>query len=66
MNSKTILKYGFFQNYIHLFADEESVKKVVTNLQELRDQLPKAVQDCLNHFERVDRSLDGFEGLEAA
>ena len=46
--------------------DEESVKKVITNLSILRDQLPQAMEDCLKHFPGVDRTVEGFEGLEAA
>jgi type I restriction enzyme R subunit len=46
--------------------DEASIKDVVTNLSELRDQLPAAMRDTLAHFAGVDRSLEGFEGLEAA
>jgi type I restriction enzyme R subunit len=46
--------------------DEESIKQVVTNLTELRDQLPAAMGDTLAHFAGVDRTLEGFEGLEAA
>lgn len=46
--------------------DEESVKQVISNLSELREKLPQAVKDALSHFEGVDRTLDGFEGLEAA
>lgn len=46
--------------------DEESVKEVITNLTELRGKLPKAMQDTLAHFFGVDRTLHGFEGLEAA
>jgi type I restriction enzyme R subunit len=46
--------------------DEESVKQVITNLGELRAQLPQAKADALKHFDGVDRTLDGFEGLEAA
>lgn len=46
--------------------DEESVKTVISNLSELRDKLPKAMKETLSHFEGVDRSLGGFEGLEAA
>jgi type I restriction enzyme R subunit len=46
--------------------DEESVKQVISNLSELREKLPQAMKDALNHFEGVDRTLDGFEGLEAA
>jgi len=46
--------------------DEESVKKVITNLSELRSKLPGAMRDCLAHFNGVDRTVGGFEGLEAA
>jgi len=46
--------------------DEESVKQVITNLSELRNKLPQAMKETLSHFKGVDRSLDGFEGLEAA
>ena len=46
--------------------DEESIKQVISNLSELRDKLPQAVRDALAHFEGVDRSIAGFEGLEAA
>lgn len=46
--------------------DEETVKTVITNLQELKDKLPEQMEKCLSHFEGVDRSKEGFEGLEAA
>ncbi len=46
--------------------DEESIKKVITNLSELRDKLPQAMKDALSHFEGVDRTIEGFQGLEAA
>lgn len=46
--------------------DEESVKNVITNLQELREKFPEALEKALSHFEGVDRSIEGFEGLEAA
>lgn len=46
--------------------DEESIQKVISNLSELRDKLPQAMRDALQHFEGVDRTLEGFEGLEAA
>lgn len=46
--------------------DEESVAEVITNLSELRGKLPQAMKDTLAHFFGVDRSLQGFEGLEAA
>ncbi|MFP3365989.1 DEAD/DEAH box helicase, partial [Pseudoalteromonas sp. SIMBA_148] len=46
--------------------DEESVQQVISNLSELRAKLPKAMADTLAHFIGVDRTIDGFEGLEAA
>jgi type I restriction enzyme R subunit len=46
--------------------DEESVQQVITNLGELRSRLPQAMVDALKHFDGVDRTIDGFEGLEAA
>ncbi len=46
--------------------DEESVKQVITNFAGLRIKLPIAMQETLAHFEGVDRTITGFEGLEAA
>jgi len=46
--------------------DEESVKKIISNLSELRDVLPKAMATTLIHFEGIDRTITGFDGLEAA
>lgn len=46
--------------------DEKSVQQIITNLGELRSRLPQAMADALKHFEGVDRTLEGFEGLEAA
>lgn len=46
--------------------DEESVQNIITNLSLLREKLPQAMQDTLSHFEGVDRTIKGFEGLEKA
>lgn len=46
--------------------DEQSVSTIITNLSELKEKLPEAVADALSHFEGVDRTIEGFEGLEAA
>ncbi|WP_404400955.1 HsdR family type I site-specific deoxyribonuclease [Idiomarina seosinensis] len=46
--------------------DELSVKQIITNLGELRSRLPQAMAEALQHFDGVDRTLEGFEGLEAA
>lgn len=59
--------FGVFDDAARaLQFDEESVRQAVSNLSELRAQLPAAMQACLAHFEGVDRALEGFEGLEAA
>ncbi|WP_286018955.1 type I restriction enzyme subunit R domain-containing protein [Candidatus Venteria ishoeyi] len=46
--------------------DEQTVQQIITNLSELREKFPQAMQDALAHFEGVDKKLAGFEGLEAA
>ncbi|MEM6316847.1 MAG: HsdR family type I site-specific deoxyribonuclease [Bacteroidota bacterium] len=46
--------------------DEDGLRKVITNLSELRHRLPSAMQAALGHFMGVDRTLEGFEGLESA
>lgn len=59
--------FGVFDDAAQaLEFDEESLKQVITNLAELRGKLPQAMADTLAHFDGVDRTLDGFEGLEAA
>jgi len=59
--------FGVFDDAAKALSfDEESVKQVISNLSELRDQLPAAMRATLAHFEGVDRELEGFEGLEAA
>ena len=46
--------------------DEKKLADVITNISELRDKLPHAIDNCLKHFDGVDRSKEGFEGLEEA
>lgn len=59
--------FGVFDDTAKALAfDEETVKTVITNLQALKDQLPEWMEKCLSHFEGVDRSQTGFEGLQAA
>lgn len=56
--------FGVFDDTAKALAfDDESVKLVITNLQELKDKLPKYLDKCLSHFEGVDREIVGFEGL---
>jgi type I restriction enzyme R subunit len=59
--------FGVFDDTAKALAfDEESVKMVITNLQELKVKLPEWMEKCLNHFQGVDRNIAGFEGLSAA
>ena len=59
--------FGVFDDVAKaLEFDEESVQQVISNLSELRVKLPKAMDDTLAHFAGVDRTIEGFEGLEAA
>jgi type I restriction enzyme R subunit len=59
--------FGVFDDTAQALAfDEESVKQVVTNFQELKDQLPVMVEKALSHFTGIDRSVEGFEGLSQA
>lgn len=59
--------FGVFDDTAKALAfDEETIKAVITNLQELRDKLPELVQECLSHFFNIDRGIIGFEGLQAA
>jgi len=59
--------FGVFDDTAQALAfDEATMKTVITNLQELKEKLPEYMAKCLSHFEGVDRSIEGFEGLQAA
>ena len=58
---------GVFDNYAKaLNFDEESVKTVITNINEIKKMIPEWLQDCLDFFPGVDRTVGGFQGLEDA
>lgn len=66
--------HGLIGDYLGIFDDvaaalefdDQSVKQVVSNIQELKDKLPEAMQKCLAFFAGCDRTLQGYEGLIAA
>jgi type I restriction enzyme R subunit len=66
--------HGLIVDYLGIFDDvaaalefdDQSVKQVVSNIQELKDKLPETIQKCLAFFAGCDRSLQGYEGLIAA
>lgn len=46
--------------------DEDVMKKVITNLSSQLEELPRIMANNLAHFEGVDRTVEGFDGLQAA
>lgn len=66
--------HGLIVDYLGIFDDvakalefdDKSVTAVVSNIQELKDRLPEAMQKCLAFFAGVDRNIEGYEGLIAA
>ena len=66
--------HGLIVDYIGIFDDvaraldfdEKAVQQVVSNIDELKRELPLQVQKCLAFFGGVDRTVGGYEGLTAA
>jgi type I restriction enzyme R subunit len=66
--------HGLIVDYVGIFDDvarsldfdEEMMRRVVSNIEALKAQLPQALAICLNYFPEVDRTVAGYEGLEAA
>lgn len=66
--------YGLVVDYIGIFDnvaralnfDEESMKKVITNIEEIKVKFPELMKTCLDYFIGVDRTQEGWEGLVAA
>ena len=67
-NHGLIVDYlGIFDNVAKaLNFDIEDMKTVISNIEMLKNELPKAMERCLEYFEGVDRTIDGYEGLSAA
>lgn len=66
--------HGLIVDYVGVFDDvakslnfdDSSVKEVISNLEELKSQLPEAMSNALDFFPGVDRTVGGYEGLVAA
>ncbi|MNW33010.1 Type I restriction enzyme [compost metagenome] len=66
--------HGLIVDYIGIFDnvataldfDESSMKKVISNIEEVKKQIPALMRKCLSYFMGVDRTIDGWEGLIAA
>ncbi len=65
---------GLIVDYIGIFDDvaraldfdEQSIQKVITNIEEAKKQFPALIHKCLEYFIGVDRTVEGWEGLMAA
>ena len=58
---------GIFDNVARaLNFDEAGMKKVITNIEEVKKQVPALLRKCLSYFMGVDRTVEGWEGLLAA
>ncbi len=58
---------GIFDNIAKaLDFDESSMKKVITNIEDVKKQIPALLRKCLSYFMGVDRTVEGWEGLMAA
>lgn len=63
--------HGLIVDYLGIFDDvaaaldfdEKAVQQVITNLDELKTELPNWMAKCLAYFPDVDRSVGGYEGL---
>jgi len=66
--------HGLIVDYLGVFDDvakalefdEDGFRKVIGNIEAVKDKLPGAMQKCLGYFAGVDRSVGGYEGLIAA
>ncbi|TLS68129.1 HsdR family type I site-specific deoxyribonuclease [Mariprofundus erugo] len=66
--------HGLIVDYLGIFDDvanaldfdEKAVQQVITNLDDLKKELPVLMTKCLAFFPNVDRTVGGYEGLIAA
>lgn len=66
--------HGLIIDYIGIFDDvakaldfdETSMRRIITNIEEIKKQLPTLMKKCLGYFMGVDRTIEGWEGLMAA
>lgn len=58
---------GVFEDVAKSLAfDEESIKTIVKNMDEIKSLIPTFMQESLEFFPDVDRTVGGWEGLTAA
>ena len=42
------------------------MRRIITNIEEIKKQLPALLKKCLRYFMGIDRTIEGWEGLMAA
>lgn len=65
---------GLIVDYIGIFDDvakaldfdEQSIRTVITNIEDVKKRFPGLIHKCLEYFIGVDRTVEGWEGLLAA
>ncbi len=58
---------GVFDNVARALAfDEESIKTIISNIEEIKQRIPEFINECIAFFPGVDRTVGGWEGLLAA
>ena len=58
---------GVFDNAAEFLRfDEDEMKSVVRNIEEVKHKIPALVKKCLDYFPNADRNIPGWEGLELA
>ena len=63
--------YGLIVDYIGIFDDvaraldfdDETAKKIITNIEQLRSRIKEFVEKCIRYFPGVDRTRMDWEGL---
>ena len=58
---------GVFDNVAQaLDFDLKEMQQIVSNIDQIKAELPHAMTMCLDHFKTIDRTVEGYEGLLAA
>jgi type I restriction enzyme R subunit len=56
--------FGVFDDVAKaLEFDDQNVRLVITNINELKGKLKDVIEKCFSHFHGIDRSVEGYEGL---
>lgn len=58
---------GLFDNVARSLAfDEETVRTVIKNIEEIKAMIPSFISECVDFFPGVDRTINDWQGLESA